>query len=80
MNGHLLQLHRAGLWYILTTNWDIKQEINEPNKKNKIIGCSYKHSNVPVRKSTNDYMGPLLEKCSHEKKEIILMGDSILRF
>ena len=51
-------------------------EIIEPNnKKNKIIGCIYKHPIVPVTEFTNDYMGPLLEKLSREKKEIILMGD-----
>ena len=47
-------------------------EIVEPNnKKNEIIGCIYKHSIVPVSKFTNDYIGSLLEKLSHEKKEII---------
>ena len=45
------------------------------NKKNKIIGCIYKHQNVPVTEFRNYYMGPLLEKLSREKKEIILMGD-----
>ena len=50
-------------------------EIIEPNnKKNKIIGCIYKHPIVPVIEFTNDYLGPLLEKISCEKKEIILMG------
>ena len=50
-------------------------EIIEPNnKKSKIIGCIYKHPIVPVTEFTNDYLGPLLEKISCEKKEIILMG------
>ena len=45
-------------------------EIIEPNnKKNKIIGCMYKHPIVPVAEFTNDYMGPLLEKLSREKKK-----------
>ena len=43
--------------------------------KNKIVGCIYKHPNVPITEFTNDYMGLLLEKLSCEKKEIILMGD-----
>ena len=44
-------------------------EIIEPNnKKNEIIGCMYKHPIVPVAEFTNDYMGPLLEKLSREKK------------
>ena len=51
-------------------------EIIEPNnKRNKIVGCIYKHPIVPVTEFTNDYMGPLLEKLSREKKETILMGD-----
>ena len=40
-------------------------EIIEP----KIIGCIYKHSNVPVTEFTNEYMGPLLENLSPDKKE-----------
>ena len=50
-------------------------EVIEPNKKNKIIGCIHKHSNVPVAEFTHDYMSPLLEKLSREKKGTILMGD-----
>ena len=51
-------------------------EIIEHNlrNKNKIIGCIYKHANVPVAKFKRDFINPLLEKLSHEKK-IILMGD-----
>ena len=43
--------------------------------KNKIIGCIYKHPNVPVAEFTSDFITPLLEKLSCDKKEIILMGD-----
>ena len=50
-------------------------EIIEPNLRNKIVGCIYKHPNVPVTEFTNDYMGLFLEKLSHEWKEIILMDD-----
>ena len=52
-------------------------EIIEPNlrNKNKIIGCIYKHPNVLVAEFTSDFINPILEKLSHEKKEIILMGD-----
>ena len=49
-------------------------EIIEPNnKKNKIIGCIYKHPTVPVTEFTNDYIGSRLEKLSCEQKK--LMGD-----
>ena len=44
-------------------------EISELNKKDKIIGCIYKHPIVHVTEFTNDYMSPLLEKLSHEKKK-----------
>ena len=50
-------------------------EIIEPKKKNTIVGCIYKHPNVSVGEFTNDFLEPLLEKLSFEKKEVILMGD-----
>ena len=52
-------------------------EIIEPNLRNKnnIIGCIYRHPNIPVAKFTSDFLNPLLEKLSHKKKEIILMVD-----
>ena len=53
-------------------------EIIEPKKKNTIVGCTYKHLNVSVGDSTNDFLEPLLEKLSLVKKEVILMGDFII--
>ena len=50
-------------------------EIIESKKKNTIVGCIYKHPNVSVGEFTNDFLEPLLEKLSFEKKEVILMGD-----
>ena len=38
-------------------------------KRKTIIGCIYKHLNLPVTEFTNDYMGPLLETFSLEKKK-----------
>ena len=37
-------------------------EIIEPNLRNKskIIGCIYKHPNVPVAEFTSDFINPLL--------------------
>ena len=49
-------------------------EIIEPKKKNTIVGCIYKHPNVYVGEFTNDFLEPLLQKLSFEKKEVILMG------
>ena len=44
-------------------------QIIEPNsKRNKIIGCIHKHPIAHVTEFTNDYMGPLLEKLSREKR------------
>ena len=50
-------------------------EIIESKKKNTILGCIYKHSNVSVGKLTNDFLEHLLEKVSFEKKEVNFMGD-----
>ena len=50
-------------------------EIIEPKKKSTIVGCIYKHPNVSVGEFTNDFLEPLLEKLSFEKKEVILMRD-----
>ena len=44
-------------------------------KKNRTVGLIYKHLNVPVTEFANEYIGPLLENLSCEKKEIILMGN-----
>ena len=48
--------------------------IEHDKKKDKTIGCIYKHPIVPVTEFTNDYISPLLEKVSRDEKEIILMG------
>ena len=46
-------------------------DTTEHHKKDKIIGCIYKHPNVPVTEFTINYMGPPLEKLSCEKKNNI---------
>ena len=46
----------------------------ESKKKDTIIGCIYKHPNFSVGEFTNDFLEPLLEKPSFEKKEVILMA------
>ena len=50
-------------------------EIIEPKKKNKIVGCIYKHPNLSVGEFTNDFFEPLLEKLSFEKKGSYSNGD-----
>ena len=50
-------------------------EIIESKKENTIVGCIYKRLNVPVGEFTNDFLEPLLEKRSIEKRKAILMVD-----
>ena len=50
-------------------------EIIEPKKKDTIVGCIYRHPNVSMGEFTNDFLEPILENLSFEKREVILMGD-----
>ena len=43
-------------------------EIIVSNAKNKIFGCIYKHSKVPVSEFANEFLRPFLEKVNQEKK------------
>ena len=45
------------------------------NNNNFIIGCVYKHPSMLIPEYIECYLNPLLEKLSHEKKEVIIMGD-----
>ena len=57
------------------SNWiSIYWSLND-KRLNTIIGCIYKHPKATVNEFTNDFMLPLLEKLSLEKKEIMLMVD-----
>ena len=73
---------RGSLIYIQNDlRYKILKDINLYREKEvestfiEIIGCIYKHPNVAVSEFRCDFINPLLEKLSHEKKEIILMGD-----
>ena len=51
-------------------------EIIQPNKKNIIIGCIYRHPSVmSVHEFNQDYLSPLLEKVALENKTVSLLGD-----
>ena len=50
-------------------------EINNKNKKNTIVGGIYKHPNMSIFEFISDFLEPLLNKISFEKKEVILLGD-----
>ena len=49
--------------------------LTKKNEKNIIIGCIYKHPKMPITEFNDDFLSPVLEKTSFEKKDIYLMGD-----
>ena len=49
--------------------------LTKKNKKNIIIGCIYKHPKMPITEFNDDFLSPVLDKTSFEKKDIYLMGD-----
>ena len=50
-------------------------EINNPRKKNTLIGCIYKHPCMSVDEFNENYLTPLLKKITFENKNIFLTGD-----
>ena len=50
-------------------------EIIKNNQKNVVLGCIYKHPGVAIQEFTNDFICPLHEKLSTEKKVVIQMAD-----
>ena len=50
-------------------------EIILPDRKNLVVGCIYRHPSESIRNFSNDYLEPILNKISREKKECALMGD-----
>ena len=50
-------------------------EVVNENRKNTIVGCIYKHPNMPITEFISNFLEPLLTKISSEKKEVILLGD-----
>ena len=50
-------------------------EVVNENRKNTIVGCIYKHPNMPITEFFSDFLELLLTKISLEKKEVILLGD-----
>ena len=59
-------------WYRLKSDLTLNKSKDclfiESKKKNTILGCFYKHPNVPVGEFANDSLEPLLEKLSFKKK------------
>ena len=50
-------------------------EICNPKKMNIIIGCIYKHPNMNINESSDDYLNELLDKLSKENKTMFILGD-----
>ena len=78
----LLYLHK-NLKYKLRKDLDIYHkgimestfvEIINKNKKNMLAGCIYKHPKQTIPDFLDNHLLPLLEKSSHENKQILTMG------
>ena len=50
-------------------------EVVNENRRNAIVGCIYKHPNMPITEFISDFLEPLLTKISLEKKEVTLQVD-----
>ena len=50
-------------------------EINNNNKKNMVTGCIIKNPKQTIFDLLDNLLLPLLEKLSHENKQILIMGD-----
>ena len=49
-------------------------EIINKNEKNMVVGCIYKHPKQTIPDFLDNHLLPLLEKSSHENKQILTMG------
>ena len=43
-------------------------ELENKNRKNTVVGCIYKHPNMPISEFISDFLEPLLTKIYFEKK------------
>ena len=53
-------------------------EIIHKNEKNMVAGCIYKHLKQTILDFLDNHLFPLLEKLSHENKQIRITGDFII--
>ena len=53
----------------------IPTEIMNTKQKNMIIECIYKHPKQGTHDFNENYILPLMDKLSREKKDILIMGD-----
>ena len=50
-------------------------EIINKNEKNVVVGCIYKHPKQTIPNFLDNHLLPLLEKLSHENKQILITGE-----
>ena len=50
-------------------------EITNKNEKNMVAVCIYKQPQQTIPDFLENHLLPLLEKLSHEKKQIVIIGD-----
>ena len=50
-------------------------EIPRPAKTNLVVGTIYRHPCMSIELFNSDYLKPLIQKLSKEKKQILLLGD-----
>ena len=50
-------------------------QINFPKKTNIVVGSVYKHPQLTITDFNHNFLAPLLEKVSRERKELVLLGD-----
>ena len=50
-------------------------EITNPDKKNIIVGCIYRHPSMDLADFNNEFLGPLLQKLDKEEKRKYFLGD-----
>ena len=50
-------------------------EIINKNEKNVVVGCIYKHPKQTIPNFLENHLLPLLEKLSHENKQILITGE-----
>ena len=55
-------------------------EIMNTKQKNMIIGCIYKHPKQGTRDFNKNYILPLMDRLSKEKKDVLIMGDFNINF
>ncbi|XP_065662580.1 uncharacterized protein LOC136085218 [Hydra vulgaris] len=76
LNSNLNYIVRSDLQIYATKFLEsIFVEVIYPLKSNTIFGCIYRHPSLNITEFLSIHFNPLLEKLSHEAKNIVLMGD-----